>query len=225
MIGRNRTIKVQPTGPILSKKSNTQSAKTKGSASKMETVEDEDMQRSSESSEKKPFSSPEKKRSEVYADSAAHLCQDYECEIKFYRIALSFNQYNLKAWQGLIAAYKGARKWAEAEQAERQVKELFGEKVFSVEEIVKPYGVLSRYVRDENGVCRIEYRSQSLKRFELEKETYFLIRALLAQQNCDIVSLYAVTGKGKGMLVRIKPEKFPSRISDYLKTASISFIE
>lgn len=225
MTGKNRRIKVQSTGPIVSKKSNTQSAKVKGSTSKMQTSEDEDKQRSNNSSKKKPSLSPEKKRSEVYADSAAHLCQDYECEIKFYKIALSFNQHNLRAWQGLIAAYRGARKWTEAERAERQMKELFVEKVFSVEEIVKPYGVLSRYVRDENGVCRIEYRSQSLGRPDLERETYFLIRALIAQQKCDIVSLYASKGKGKGMLVRIQSDKFPSRISDYIKKASISFIE
>ena len=225
LIGKNKKIKVQTPGPIVSKKSSAQSVKIKDSISKMQTGESEDKLNSNNVNKKSPSSSPVKMRSEEYADSAAHLCQDYECEIKFYKIAISFNQYNLRAWQGLIAAYRGARKFTEAKQAEKRMRELFGEKVFTVEEIVKPYGILSRYVRDKNGVCRIEYRSQSVGRPDLERETYFLIKALLVQQKCTIVSLYASTGKGKGMLVRIKPEKFPSGISDYVKKASISFIE
>ncbi len=225
LVGKSSKVRIKPTGPVLTGKSGTKPGKAKGSTSKTPISNDKETMKTDMSEKEEASASPAKKSSDAYTDSAVHLCQDYECEIKFFRIALSFNQYNLRAWQGLIAAYRGARKRAEAKEAEKQMSELFGEKVFSVEEIVKPYGVLSRYDRDENGVCRIEYHTQSFKQSDLEKETYYLIRALIAQQNCNIVSLYASTGKGKGMLVRVKVDRFPSRISDYVKRASISFIE
>ena len=225
ILGRGSKVRIKPTGPVLTGKNGTKTGKVKGSTSKAPVSNEKETIERGKGEKEKTSASPAKRSSDAYTDSAVHLCEDYECEIKFFRIALSFNQRNLRAWQGLIAAYRGAGKRAEAEKAERQMKELFGEKVFSVEEVVKPYGVLSKYDRDENGVCRIEYHSQTLKQSELEKETYYLIRDLLAQQNCTMVSLYASTGKGKGMLVRIKTDRFPSRVSDYVESASISFIE
>ena len=224
-IGKGGKVKIKPTGPVLTGKSEIKPGNVKGRPSKVPINNEKETLKRDRSKKEEVSASPAKRNSDAYTDSAVHICEDYECEIKFFRIALSFNQYNMRAWQGLIAAYRGAGRRAEAEKAERQMKELFGEKVFNVEEIVKPYGSLSRYDRDEKGVCRIEYRSQSSKRSDLEKETFYLIRALLAQQNCTMVSLYASTGKGEGMLVRIKADRFPSRISDYVKNASISFIE
>lgn len=224
LVGKDQKVRIKPTGPVLAGKKRIKSGRVKGGTSKTTVDSNKKSKDNKREKGESPVTSAERS-SDAYIDSAVQLCEGYECEIKFYRIALSFNQYNIRAWQGLIAAYRGVGKRAEAEKAEKQMKRLFGEKVFSVEEIIKPYGVLTKFDRGKNGVCRIEYHSHSLKKSTLEKETYYLIRALLTQQNCTLISLYASTGKGKGMLVRIGSDRFPSRISDYVKNASISFVE
>jgi tetratricopeptide (TPR) repeat protein len=225
IIGKNKTFKIQSIRPLVSKTDKGQSKKKPGRTSRKNFSKDHKEQKESEKKKQKPVAPSQIKSSELHIDSAAQSGNDYERAIKFYKIAISFNQYNLKAWQGLLATYRSALMRKEAEETEKRMAELFSENVFSIEKIVEPYGVLTNYVRDANGICRIEYRSQSTKRHKLEKETYFLIRALTAQENCISVSLYASTGKGKGMLVRISTDVFPSKLSDYIKRASISFIE
>ncbi len=230
VIGKNKSYKISSTAPLVSKKGGSKSRPKapKKSRSSFNDELKESKQQKQESDSKSPkesISSPQKRSSDSYTDSAASAGSDYTRAIKFYKIAISFNRNNLRAWQGLLAAYRGARMWKEAEETKDRMADLFQEDAFSIREIVKPYGVLSQYKRDEHGVCRIEYRSHESKRAVMERETFFLIRALIAHEPCRTVSLYASTGKGRGMLVRVSTEAFPSSFSNYTKRAQISFTE
>ncbi len=179
-------------------------------------------QASSQGKKRKPA---QIKSSQSYVDSARSVEDDYTKAIKFYLIAISFNEYNLKAWQGLIVAYKNAGMHSEAAQAKKRMAELFGDQIFSIEEVIAPYGSLNNYHEDATGTCRIEYASKESKQTPLERETFYIIRALLSQRPCSQVSLYAVTGKGSGMLVRVSAKAFPSSQSEYRKSADITFVK
>jgi hypothetical protein len=163
--------------------------------------------------------------SESYRDSAEQAGDDYESAIRFYRMAISFNQYNYQAWQGLLTAYRGARKTEDVAETEKEMEKLFGEQVFSIGEIVASYGELVRYKRDENNVCRLEYRSLSKKRTEIEQQTFLIIRALISRESCAQVSLFASTGTGTGLLVRVPAVSFPATLSGYKDRAELSFTE
>lgn len=229
--GKNKTFKIKSKGPLISKSGTDHKKAKKNRSSQTRDLTDaaqeegEDQKDTGEETKKKPMTSSQKPSSDSYTDSATMAGNDYTRAIKFYKIAISFNQYNLRAWQGLLSTYRSARMYKEAEETENRMAELFKEETFSIGEIIKPYGVLSGYNRDEHGVCRIEYRSNSEKRPFLEKETFHVIRALIAHESCQSVSLYASTGKGKGMLVRVSTQSFPSSFSGYTKHAQISFIE
>jgi tetratricopeptide (TPR) repeat protein len=166
-----------------------------------------------------------KKQAESYCDSAALLARDIEKAIRFYSLAVSFNPYNLNAWQGLVLAYRAAYRSQEADETEARMKRLFGKNLFSIRNIVKPYGRLVEYSIDEKGTCRIAYTSSTLVRADLELETFRLLRALAVEKNFPTVVLYAATQKGSGMLVRIQTADFPLTVAEYKEKAMITFIQ
>lgn len=163
-------------------------------------------------------------RSSTYADSAAGCKDNLECTIRFYKIAISFNQYNLNAWYGLVNTYSQAKMFQEAAEAEARMRELFDKETFSVNDMVKPYGSLTDFVT-ENRVCRISFVPKNSKKQELYTSTFNIARAIRAEYGCQNITLYASTGKGTGMLVHIGSRDFPSTMSEYLNTADISFVE
>lgn len=163
--------------------------------------------------------------SKNYSDSAELFLNDPNEMIRFYKIAISINEKNFNAWTGLVNAYANLGMTKEAFKAKEEMAKIFGKEMFSVEDIVKPYGKLVSYKRDRQGFCRLEYKSKSKKRVLLESESFNLLRSLSASQNCGKYSLYASTGKGKGMLVRFSHSEFPNTFSNYLLKAEIHFIE
>jgi hypothetical protein len=162
---------------------------------------------------------------ENYCDSALERQQDTEEAIKFYRFAISFNPYNLKAWQGLILTYRIAEKISDANQMEKKMSTLFGKDLSSIRNIVAPYGVLSEYSIDNIGTCRISYASMIKKRDELEEEAFNLLRALFIQHHYNAIVLYATTSRGCGLLVKVFANNIPSTIATFRATADITIIQ
>ncbi len=223
-VGKNRRYKIRSVPTLMSKRVSSQVDKRLNNVSKREQSEKYNATQKKRKGKRKPITSRQKEDSKIYTDSGVFYSNDFEKAIKFYKIALSFNCYNLSAWHGLIASYRAAGMFKEASDAKKRMEELFNENVFSIENLVKPYGVLSDFSSDNN-VCRMEYKSNSVKRDVLEEETFLLLRSLLAQEKCRTISLYASTGKGSGMLVRINKDDFPPTLSDYINKASITFIK
>jgi tetratricopeptide (TPR) repeat protein len=223
--GKKKEIKIKSSNTLVRK---SKRAPAKGSQNRTDRERGHDQTVSGAKSDgykRASVKATEKKASRQYADSARQYADDVNQAIKFYKIAISFNQYNLKAWQGLIVAYRNAGMTKEATEARKKMEELFGREISTIREVVAPYGELTDYSLDHSGVCRIEYRSKLRKQPELERETYLLIRAVLVKQHCNTVSLYASTGTGSGLLVRIDTRGFPSSVSAYKKRAAITFVE
>lgn len=164
--------------------------------------------------------------SKNYSDSAELFLNDPDEMVRFYKIAISINKNNFNAWTGLVNAYANLGMTKEAYETKEKMLKIFGDEMFSVEDIVKPYGKLVSYKKDKHGFCRLEYKSKSKKRVLLESESFNLLRSLNASsQGCSKYSLYAATAKGKGMLVRFSEDEFPNTFSNFLLKAEIHFIE
>jgi tetratricopeptide (TPR) repeat protein len=167
----------------------------------------------------------DKTRALVYADSAKAFSADHQRAIKFFLIALSFNEYNLEAWHGLIHAYKDAGMHQEARNARQRMEKLFGEEIMSVNRAISRFGALVDASKDSRRIYRLEYRSSARTRQELEKETFSVMRALRISCGCTAASVYAATGKGSGMLAYLELDPFPSTLSAYLQRARITMLE
>jgi tetratricopeptide (TPR) repeat protein len=159
-----------------------------------------------------------------YVDSAAACGSDHERAIRFYLIALSFNEHNLQAWYGLIQAYRAAGRAAEAREAEARMRELFGDAVTSVRALVEPFGELVDYSQDRQGTCRLEYRSSGRGQERLVRESFELARALSVGTRCRHLALFATTGPGAGVLVRTRLSPFPASFSAFRNRAMISHV-
>lgn len=163
--------------------------------------------------------------SKNYADSAEMFIDDPEAMIKFYKIAISINRKNFNAWNGLVNAYANQGMTKEAYEAKKEMEKIFGDEMFSVEKLVRPYGKLVSFNQESGGLCRLEYKSDSQKRTTLENDCYKLLKALQTSLGCSNYSLYASTGKGTGLLVRFSEKSFPNSFSDFLLQAKINYIE
>jgi hypothetical protein len=174
---------------------------------------------------REPVSAVQKRQARAFVDSARSAGADHDNMIKFYRIALSFNQYNLGAWHGLINAYRDAGMSAEARRARADMRALFGEKIETVRSVVSPYGELTDVAGPIKGTLRIEYASRARGRAELLRETYAIARGVRVQCDCGALSLYAATGEGEGMLVSVSLSPFPQTVSAYERMARIVSID
>ncbi|MFP4417242.1 MAG: hypothetical protein ACOC4C_00245 [Fibrobacterota bacterium] len=212
---QNKDFKIASDGPVLVKKSSgTKSSSGTQKKGKSQT-------KRARTPRREPVSSIHKARSTMYVDSAVEA-MDLMKTINFYRVALSFNQYNIDAWFGLINAYKSAGMHSQAREAEKKMKELFGMDILEIGTIVKRFGKLEDAVGPINGMYRVSYVTTTVSRSALEKETFLLARALKSSFDCKTLILFASTAKGAGLLARIPMNDFPSTLSEYTKRAHIT---
>lgn len=163
--------------------------------------------------------------SSSYSDSAELFVDDPDEMIRFYKIAISINKHNFNAWNGLVNTYADLGMTKEAYKAKEEMKKIFGDEMFSIEQLVRPFGKLVSYNQDGAGLCRLEYKSKARKKVQLESDSYNLLRSMNSSLGCKKYSIYASTGKGKGLLVRLESGSFPSTFSKYLLSAQINLIE
>ena len=161
--------------------------------------------------------------SDSYLDSAMHAKGSFARQ--YYHLAISLNPDNVKAWNGLIAVCRAENDPVAADSVSAEMNGRFGHAFDYISDIVHPFGDLVNYSTDTAGVCRIEYRSRGRGRENLENETYELVKALAARRDCSEISLYASTGKGVGMLVRIKTVLIPPIAREFSRVAMITYLE
>jgi hypothetical protein len=178
--------------------------------------------KSSESglSKRKSISASDKKSSKAMCDSAKSAGVNNATLINFYKIAISFNKYNLDAWLGLLAAYKTAGMSEEYQDASNQMKELFGDKVFDIASQVKRFGDIEDMFENENGVLTVKYRSSDLVD-ELQERVYSLIKILHSNYNYTSISVEIADNKTERMVVHIRPGMEIATFADFRKNASV----
>ncbi len=167
----------------------------------------------------------ERKMADSYLDSAVAASDDAESRIAFYKIAISFNKYNISAWQGLLETYRELDRIQEARETQQSMEEIFGAQVFSTNSAVKQFGELTDAYLTEGGAYRVEYRSNNVKREAIFQDIYLLTRALRTVCKCERISIFATTGPARGMLVHTGPEVPIHSVSAFSQTASVVWLE
>jgi hypothetical protein len=145
--------------------------------------------------------------------------------INFYKIAISFNKYNIHAWYGLINTYKSAGMIAEMNNAQEQMYELFGAKIFSITEIINKFGTLSDAYITESNVYRVEFQSHSYDELRMTQDAFTIIKAIRSISNYKAISLFSVIRPGSGLLVHAGNELSLNTLETFKKEASIRFLK
>ncbi|MCL2219418.1 MAG: hypothetical protein FWC23_03485 [Chitinispirillia bacterium] len=170
-------------------------------------------------------SSLDKQQANDYIDSARATGANRDRSIKFYRIAISLNRYNLSAWQGLLQAYRDQNMTKEAQETNAQMQEIFGDRVASVSNLVRAFGDISDTYTNEKGTYRVEYRTNKRKRNEILNEVFTMTRSVRTACACQDISIFASTAPGKGMLVHSTPETSVHSLTAFRHHAQIVWTE
>jgi tetratricopeptide (TPR) repeat protein len=174
---------------------------------------------------KSKISDASKEKSADYTDSAGAYTEDYEKAVFFYKLAISLNKYNYRAWYGLVNTYYSMNKIDKAKNAQKEMKKLFGESVFDIESIIKPFGELETAELRSDSSYYLEYTTNSLGQQTLINETFQIVRALKPVCNCISIAVFAQKSPGRGLIVHIKNDKPFFNLTDYKSAASFTYLE
>lgn len=171
----------------------------------------------------KSVAAADRKRAQGFLDSARASKQDLESAIRFYTMAIAFNKYNSAAWYGLLDTYHRSGRAADEEKTRRAMSDLFGDRVFSMEAIIRPFGALYE-LRMENGTLVVEYRSNAPRvRKKLLHEAYLIYRALRNECGCQKITLFASTSAANGLVAHVPVADNISSATELEKRGTIHF--
>jgi len=169
--------------------------------------------------------SRQKQQANAFVDSAKARTGDKDACIAFYKIAISFNRYNLPAWQGLLQAYREQGRVGEANETLEQMTTIFGDQVMSVTALVKPFGNLLDAYMSGDGTYRVEYQTKKLAKDDVLREVFNMTRAVRSACSCRNISIYAATGAGRGLLAHSKKETSVHTLSAFSQQAEIVWLD
>ncbi|MDR0331651.1 MAG: hypothetical protein LBH93_08090 [Chitinispirillales bacterium] len=167
----------------------------------------------------------QKQQSNAYVDSAKSLHINQQGSVALYKIAISFNRYNLQAWHGLLQAYKSMGNLEEARKTEAQMREVFGENVNSVSAAVSQFGELSDAYMSASETYRVEYRSKKASRDDVLREVFNMTRAVRNACRCQNVSIHAYAASGKEMIAHSTEKASIHSLSEFSNNAEIFWLE
>lgn len=164
-------------------------------------------------------------KSRSFVDSAMTYSNDINNAIKFYKIAISFNRYNVNAWYGLVDAYKSSGMLEEMVSAKEEMQHIFGKNIFSVSDIIGQFGELEDAQMAEDGVYRIEYMTREKQKDKIFSEIYTILKALHSKDGYQQISLFAKKGPGRGMVIHINKNTSTVTLSKFRETASLTYLD
>jgi len=167
----------------------------------------------------------QKQQASNYVDSAKTNSSDLDKQVKFYKIAISFNRYNLQAWHGLLQTYREMNKTAEARETEAHMKEIFGDDVNSVNAAITQFGDIVDAYRNESGTYRVEYKTKKTSKEEILRDVFNMTRAIRNSCNCKNISIYASTGPGNGLVVHTTAATPVHTLPEFSQQANIHWFE
>ncbi len=209
----------------INQKSSLFLSKYSGQIDSTSVAKDQDKFEKNKSKKKQIISSANRVKSDSYVDSAQVYADNVERAINFYKLAISINKYNYKAWYGLVNTYTNAQRYDEAREAQKQMKIIFGEQIFTIESIVEPYGTIINTRMNEDNSYYLEYKSEASNKKTLMNEIFQIVRALKPECSCSSISIFASQTAGTGMVVHIKKEALFNSIEEFKNTASITYLE
>jgi len=167
----------------------------------------------------------DKEKSNDFADSADAHSADYEMAVNFYKMAISFNKYNYRAWYGLINTYYSMNETGKAQKAREEMIKIFGDSIFDITSIVEPFGKIQTAELRSDSSYYLEYITKASGKRALVNESYQIIRALKPTCNCVSIALFASQSAGKGLIVHIRNDIVFLSLSEFESAASFTYLE
>ena len=171
------------------------------------------------------INSRQKQQANNFIDSAKTLGNSLDKQVAFYKIAISFNQYNLQAWHGLLQTYREMNDAAEVRSTEAQMKAIFGEEVNSINAAVTQFGEIVDAYTNESGSYRIEYKTKKTSQEDILRDVFNLTRAVRNTCNCLNISVFASTSPGNGLMVHSTAATSVHTLPDFSRTTHILWFE
>lgn len=167
-----------------------------------------------------------RRESMAYADSGSARRADIAGAIRFFKLAIGFNRYNIYAWYGLLDSYRSIGRTGDARTTEEAMRELFGPAGFSADRIVRPFGILFECRTDADGVMHIEYRAGSGATGDrLVRELYTIVRSLRTVCKCRALSVVAAAGDSGGLAAYYSLDDEFSSLDGFCAVARFSSVE
>lgn len=180
---------------------------------------------SRQQSSQKNISSENREKSSDFTDSANAYTDDYNKAVFFYKLAISFNKYNYRAWYGLVNTYHSMNEIDKAKKAQQEMMKLFGESVFDIGSVIRPFGELESAELRTDSSYYLAYTTTASNQQTLVNETFQIIRALRPLCDCKSIAVFARKSPGRGLIVHIKNDKPFFSLTDYKSAASFTYLE
>ncbi|MFW5960216.1 MAG: hypothetical protein ACOCSE_03755 [Chitinivibrionales bacterium] len=159
-----------------------------------------------------------RRKSSGYIDSASGT-SDMEKRIKFYKIAISFNRMNLKAWLGLIDAYKESERKRKAVEMKARAEEIFGENLTEVNTLISYTSTLDKYMEREKKTRIRILTSLQTEEGQL-REVWSVSRLLRNRGNNTTITIISENQEtGKGVLTTLRKGNHPESFEEFRDTA------
>lgn len=172
----------------------------------------------------------QRQQADNYVDSARtsgeNANADLEKQEAFYKIAISFNRYNIQAWHGLLQTYRSMDKPREARETEQEMVEIFGSEVNSISAAVTQFGELSDAYASDGGAYHVEYKTKKTAKDDILRDVFNMTRAVRNSCHCQNITIHAATPhNGKGLTVTSTAETPVHTLHDFSNRASITWDE
>jgi len=139
---------------------------------------------------------------------------------KTYRFAISFNRQNLRAWLGLLECFEKTGESQKAGEIRGEMRQVFGEDVFTLMRIISPHGSLENLTTQGN-VCRITYNRSNLQ--NAVHQELFAIASNLAG-SCRRTVIFAQEGANVGYMISVDLSNLPKTLDEFQQKIEINSV-
>jgi pentatricopeptide repeat protein len=159
-------------------------------------------------------------------EEARDICgNDASSAVKLYRIAISFNERNLDAWHGLLNCYSQHGMHEKVYETRQKMKEIFGEEVFSLKEIIDDYGV-SEYIDFDTEPARITYMAGKKSRDAITRDVYRMLRRIASNSTARMIIVYALFDESRdGYMITAPLKDLPDNYRGFSQIISVDAVE
>jgi hypothetical protein len=139
---------------------------------------------------------------------------------KAFRFAISFNRQNLRAWLGLLGCFERIGNVQKANEIRLEMREVFGEDVFTIIRIVGFHGTLENLTTQGNA-CRITY-TRTNAHASPEHELFSIATGLAGVNSCRRVIIFAKENLSSGYMISVDFSDLPRTFDAFLERITIN---
>ena len=140
---------------------------------------------------------------------------------RMYRFAISFNRYNFKAWLGLLTCFERNQDPRKADQIRKEMRQVFGEDVFTIMRMIGTYGSLESLTTQGN-TCQITY-NRSNPQSAPYHELFTIAQNISVVNSCRRAIIIAQEGtNGSGHMISVDFANLPISLEEFRKKIEVN---